>query len=172
MKANDMVYPEKHGNMIREVTQNDLNGCLEVIRAGFQTVADEFGLTRENCPTNGAFMPMERLRSDFDKGNCMLAVFDGGMPIAFMQLAKSNYDTVLLEKLAVLPQYRHRGYGKSLLDFAKARSAQLGAKRISISVIEENFRLKQWYEANGFTQTEVKTYPHLPFTVGYMEFLL
>ena len=44
--------------MIRAVIKEELPVCLEVIHRSFQTVADEFGLTKENCPTNGAFMPV------------------------------------------------------------------------------------------------------------------
>ena len=52
--------------MIEIISENKLEACLDVIHAAFHTVAEEFGLTRENCPTNGAFMPLERLKNDFD----------------------------------------------------------------------------------------------------------
>lgn len=38
--------------MIRNVHAADLPACLEVIRKSFATVAEEFGLTPENCPTH------------------------------------------------------------------------------------------------------------------------
>ena len=34
----------------------DLPACLEVIRKSFATVAEEFGLTPENCPTHTSFV--------------------------------------------------------------------------------------------------------------------
>jgi ribosomal protein S18 acetylase RimI-like enzyme len=86
-----------------------------------------------------------------------------------MQLSKQNDDTYELEKLAVLPRDRHNGYGKELLDFAKARARDLGAAKITIGIIEENARLKNWYAANGFVHTGTRVFPHLPFTVGFME---
>jgi len=42
--------------IIKEIiTLEELNLSVDVIRNSFCTVADEFGLTVENCPTNAAF---------------------------------------------------------------------------------------------------------------------
>ena len=158
--------------MIIEVGESRLHDCLEVIHLGFATVAVEFGLAPENCPTNGAFMPLERLQNDFAKGHRMFAIEENGKPVAFMQLSGDGGGAVEMEKLAVLPQCRHKGYGKTLIAFAKRKAVQLGARKITIGIIEENARLKSWYEANGFTHTGQKKFPHLPFTVGFMECLL
>lgn len=92
--------------MIRAVIKEELPVCLEVIHRSFQTVADEFGLTKENCPTNGAFMPVERLMDDYEKGMRMFALFHEGEMAGYMQLEQKGGDVVKLEKLAVLPQYR------------------------------------------------------------------
>ena len=37
--------------------------CLDFIHLCFSTVAEKFGLTRENCPGHNAFMPMEKLEN-------------------------------------------------------------------------------------------------------------
>ena len=158
--------------MVIEVDENKLSDCLEVIHLSFATVADEFGLNSENCPTNGAFMPLERLENDFKKGNLMFAICEGKKAVAFMQLSKNGSGAIEMEKIAVLPQFRHNGHGKKLLDYAKQKSKELGATKITIGIIEENVRLKNWYESNGFIHKGTKMFPHLPFTVGFMEFLL
>ncbi len=155
--------------MIEQVCQAQLAACLDVIRTSFQTVADEFGLTPENCPTNGAFMPLGRLQSDFNRGGLMFALKEDGQIVGFMQLWRKDADTFELEKLAVLPPYRHNGHGKALISFAKARAIELGADKITIGIIEENTRLKKWYKAHGFVGTGTRDFPHLPFTVGFME---
>ncbi len=136
------------------------------------TVAVDFGLTKENCPTNGAFVTLDMLHNDFAGGNLMFAKFASGKIIGFAELSKQDIETYELKKLAVLPEFRHRGYGKELLAFAKSKASDLGAKKITIGIIEENLRLKNWYEANGFVHRGTKVFPHLPFTVGFMEFVL
>ncbi len=158
--------------MIKQVKEIDLPECLKVIRKSFQSVADEFGLTPENCPTNGAFMPLERLANDYNNGDKMYARYEKTNIIGFVQLSKKENGIFVLEKLTVLPEYRHKGYGGQLICFAKKKVSELGGSMITIGIIEENTRLKDWYAQNGFVHTGTRILPHLPFTVGFMEMLL
>jgi hypothetical protein len=48
-----------------------------------------------------------------------------------------------------------------------ARAA--GGRKLSIGVVDENAVLKRWYAAQGFRETGRKRFPHLPFTVSFME---
>lgn len=47
--------------VIYEVEEGELCECLEVIHQSFETVAEEFGLTRENCPRHASFIPLSFL---------------------------------------------------------------------------------------------------------------
>lgn len=81
-----------------------------------------------------------------------------------------NDDSVELNNLAVLPEYRHLGIGKELVDYAITYAKNiLGANKIKIGIVEENTILKEWYEKIGFVHTGTKKFEHLPFTVGFME---
>jgi ribosomal protein S18 acetylase RimI-like enzyme len=154
---------------ISEVSEFELEECASVIRTGFLTVAQEFGITRENAPTNGAFMQKERLEEERAKGNIMYAMVHEGKTIGFMQLEKSTQELYFLQKLVILPEYRHMGLGKELLDFAKREVTKWGGTKISIGIIEENTVLKNWYLEYGFATTNTRKFEHLPFTVGFME---
>ncbi len=158
--------------IIREIADSELDRCAEVIRRGFQTVADEFGLTEEKVPTNGAFIKTQRLISDRAKGNLMYALVENGTIVGFMQLEKASDTTFYLEKISVLPECRHKGYGTELIEFGKNKVNELGAEKIGITIIEENKVLKDWYIKNGFAPTGIKKFEHLPFTVGFMEMRL
>jgi ribosomal protein S18 acetylase RimI-like enzyme len=74
-----------------------------------------------------------------------------------------------MSDVAILPEYRHFGYGKALLDFFKDKIKELGGNKITIGIVEENTVLKEWYTTNGFVHTGIKQFEHLQFTVGYME---
>lgn len=158
--------------MIKQVEETDLPECLETIRRSFRSVADDFGLTPENCPTNGAFMPLERLANDYKNGDKMYGLYEGSGVVGFVQLAEKENGVFELEKLAVLPEYRHKGYGGQLIRFSEKKVAELGGSTIKIGIIEDNKRLKDWYAQNGFAHTGTRTFAHLPFTVGFMEMLL
>lgn len=154
---------------IRQLKREELGEAARVVREAFATVAAEFGLTEENCPTNGAFLPEGRLEAQFDAGVRMAGAFDGDVMIGFAALDLSDAEKPELEKLSVLPQSRHQGAGKLLVGWAAEQARAAGAAALRIGIIEENVRLRAWYEGLGFVHTGTRVFAHLPFTVGFME---
>ncbi len=157
---------------IRSVQIGELDDCAELIRESFLPVAESFGLTKENCPSNGAFLETERLILDWESGAKMYGLYREGNLCGFMELKAKEDGLFTLEKLCVLPACRHLGYGALFLDAAKKEAAAMGAKKISIGIMEENAVLKHWYETHGFVSTGTRQFPHLPFLVGFMELIL
>lgn len=157
---------------IVRVCESDLDACAEVIRQGFATVAEQFGLTRENCPTNGAFIDSSRLAADFAREVFLFALYENGEMAGFVSLEDMGSGVFEMERLAVIPARRHLGYGKALIDFAKDTALSFGGHKITIGMIDENTLLKKWYLGNGFVQTGIRFYQHLPFTVGFMELII
>ena len=151
------------------VKQNELSECLEVIHQSFRTVAEQFGLTRENCPKHTSFIPLSFLETQKKWGWHMYALYVDEKIVGYMSLSKESDDAFELHNLAVLPAYRHKGFGKLLLDYAKTALKSFGGSVIKIGIIEENTVLKNWYMANGFVPTRTKKFDHLPFTSGYLE---
>ena len=154
--------------MIRRVTQEELTLCLEIVHRSFATVAETFGLTEENCPAHTSFMPLEKLQRHFDWGWQMFLLSDGDQPVGFYGLSCKENGHFELHNLAVLPEKRHKGYGKQLLDDAKCRVIAQGGAVLDIGIIEEHVLLKNWYMENGFVPTGTNRFSHLPFTVGYL----
>ena len=158
--------------MIKQITPDALAQCANVIRQAFSTVADEFGLSLENCPTNAAFMTKARLDTDLHKGNMMYGLYTDGALAGFVQLQKKSDARYELKNISVLPLYRHAGYGTMLLDHAAGCVRSLGGTRIDIGIIEENTVLKNWYLQYGFVHDGTTVLQHLPFTVGFMHLQL
>lgn len=101
----------------------------------------------------------------------MYALYVGKKMIGYMSLSKESEDTYELHNLSVLPEYRHKGFGKLLLDHAKDVVKALGDNVIKIGIIEESAILKNWYIQNGFVHIGIKKFDHLPFTSGYLEWI-
>lgn len=154
---------------IQPIKPDDLNTALRIIRNSFATVADEFHLTKENCPGHTAFIALEKLKIKYDSGECMYIYYADSVPVGFFSLKQLDIETWELDHLAVLPEYRHRGIGKKLLKFAEKTIQAQNGKLLKIGIMEENVKLKQWYMRNGFLSTGTKRFAHLPFTVGFME---
>ena len=163
--------PEPNFNIfnIREVCESELEKCAEIIRKSFATVAADFNFTPEKNPNHRAFIKTERLVHDRKSGIMQFGLFAEDMLAGFMALEKIDTDIYKLEMLSVLPEFRHNGYGGAFIDFAKCKVKELGGKKITISIIDEHEVLKKWYMLNGFVHTGSEKFPHIPFTVGYME---
>ena len=155
--------------LIFEADADELPQCLDVIHRSFRTVAEQFGLTKENCPKHTSFMPLSFLETHKNWGWQMFALYAGKTIIGYMSLSKDEDGSYGLHNLAVLPEYRHKGFGKLLLDHGKSVVKSQGGSKIKIGIIEESTVLKNWYIANGFTHTGTKKFDHLPFTSGYLE---
>ena len=156
--------------MIKQVKNKEqLNICLEIIRSSFITVAEEFGLTENNCPSHTAFMGIDKLQKQFDDCRPMFLFYQDDVPVGYFSLAKCGDEEWELNKLAVFPEYRHLGNGKTMVDYAVSMVKSYGGNKISIGIIEENTLLKNWYLKLGFTHISTRKFEHLPFTVGLME---
>jgi ribosomal protein S18 acetylase RimI-like enzyme len=155
---------------IREISgENELRESARVIRNAFKTVALEFNLTRENSPTHPSFMTTGRLREDHNKGVRFFGLFLGERQIGFIAVERADVSLYYVERLAVLPKHRHRGYGKRLMEFAFEHIKVNGGKKVSIGIIYEQAILKDWYKAMGFEEMSTRQVAHLPFTVCFME---
>jgi diamine N-acetyltransferase len=158
--------------MIKEIISDyDIKDAERIIRNSFITVANEFGITKENAPTNAAFITSNIIKNSIEKGLNLYGLFINNKIIGCIGIedAKSN-GIFYIERLAVLPEYRHKGYGKTLLDNAVKIIKNKNGKKVSIGIIDKNIKLKNWYLKYGFIEKEVKTFKHLPFDVCFMEF--
>ncbi|MCL2163674.1 MAG: GNAT family N-acetyltransferase [Oscillospiraceae bacterium] len=154
--------------VIRQLDTSDLPLAVEVIRESFATVAKDLGLTEQNCPKFVGFITTtERLLTHQSWGWRIYGLYENERLVGYVSISKEKeYE---IHNLAVLPEFRHKGYGKKLLDFCVERIVGSGGDKVIISITEENTVLRNWYVAYGFVHTGTKRFDHLPFTVGYME---
>ncbi len=156
--------------MIREtLKENELINSVKVIRDAFKTVAIEFKLNKNNCPTHPSFLTIKQLNELKKKGTRFFGLFLNDLQIGFVAIEKADEDTFFMEKLAVLPEYRHKGYGGQLADYVFEYVKNSGGTTVSIGIIDEHTVLKNWYKTLGFQETGIKKFEHLPFTVCFME---
>ena len=172
------VFPSLRTNgknriqMIQQITkQDDFVVLTKLLNEAFGTVANEFGLTKENTPTNSAFITSEELKAQLTENREFYTYINDGKNIGFVAIEKSLSapDTFYIEKLSVTPGHRHLGIGRQLMNFASNRIAENGGKRISIGLINSHTVLKKWYEKQGYVECSIKVFEHLPFDVCIME---
>lgn len=157
--------------MIREMNRSEIPECVVLIRESFLTVAKEFNFTQANAPGFTAFsISNERLYWQYDNENRKMFVFFFECKIiGYCSLLFDENNECELNNLCVSPIYRHRKIGEQLLNHCLTLAKKLNVSKIKIGIVEENTRLRKWYEIHGFTHIKAEKYDFFPFTCGYME---
>jgi ribosomal protein S18 acetylase RimI-like enzyme len=150
-------------------TEQELRNSRNVIQKSFSTVAEDFNLTKENAPTNPAFIEVRHLQKMQEKGTAMLGGFADTVQVGFVAIERKAGHEFWMERLAVLPEYRHKGYGRQIVEYAVNYVAELGGATVLIGIIGSHAVLKSWYRNLGFHELETRQFAHLPFPVCYMK---
>ena len=151
---------------------SDIPQAVEIIRVSFKTVAEQFGLNEGNCPLNPAFFTEGKLKASIDDGMVCFILGHDNRQVGFVGMKKLSSLEYSLERLAVLPEERHNGCGKMLVDHVCTIARNAGGHEIHIGIINEHTILKQWYQDLGFSITSIDRYDHLPFRVCMMRNVL
>ena len=131
--------------MIRQITQYEIDECISVIKKSFIDVAESFNITKENAPNYVLFSTdFEKLKTQFDSGRLMFAAFEDNQIVGYYSLNIFDKECEI-NNLCVIPDYRHKGIGKTLLNHAIIKARELEINKINISIVEENVKLKSCY---------------------------
>ena len=147
--------------MIRLMREEEIPVCVALIRRSFGTVAEEFGFTEENAPRYTAFATTaERLNWHLHGEKRPMYVYEN---------ENGEINECELNNLCVAPEHRHGKVGEALLLHAYETAKESGCQVMHIGIVEENVKLRQWYEKHGAVHLGMKKYDFFPFTCGYME---
>ena len=157
---------------IRQATSEDAEVVARIIRSSFRDVAERFNLEPENAPTHPSNCQPDWIRSDLGRGVSYYLLSSYGSVAGCVALEFASSSVAYLERLGVPPEQRGRGFGAALLRHALLQARSAGVKVVSVGVIAEHTELISWYERLGFAQAGTRRFPHLPFTVSYLEYVL
>jgi len=157
---------------IRNASESDIPILVRIIRESFKDVAERFNLTPENCPRHPSNCDRSWIESALGKDVRYFVLEHRGVPCGCVALQQVQPEVCYLERLAVLPEFRRKGFGKALVDHILDRACSQGAERVEIGIISDQHDLKAWYRNIGFKETETAEYPHLPFKVAFMALAL
>jgi len=154
---------------IKEIlNESELEQSVRVIRESFITVVQEFNLTQESAPSHPFFSTSEQL-IELHKKAVLFGLYVNEIQTGFVAVEKAEGGTFFLGRLAVIPQFRHHGYGAMLVRFVLDYVKKQGGAKVGLGMIDGHTVLKEWYKSLGFVQTGTKQFEHLPFLVCFME---
>ncbi|WP_187355306.1 GNAT family N-acetyltransferase [Paenibacillus tengchongensis] len=153
--------------IISRAGADDGNQISDIIRSSFQRQAQLLGISENEFPNYVAFESAASASSRIAGTQVYLMKLDE-QPLGTIGLYATG-GTGYIERLAVLPASRGRGYGEQLLYFAENELLQLGCSVVQVSIVAEFTRLKSYYERQGFQETLRRNYSSLPFEVLFLE---
>jgi len=153
---------------IKVANLDDVAILSDLIRNSYRDVAQRFDLTPENCPKHPSNCTDEWIRDDFARRVSYYILEHNGLPAGCAALEIPDPDIGYLERLAVLPGNRRKGFGCKLVDHVFHQAKDSGINKISIGIIAPQTDLKRWYQKIGFIEGGTKEFKHLPFPVTFM----
>ncbi len=147
---------------------SEIGAVGELIRLAFSEVADRLGFTQANSPGFTAFASDEKLLAQLGhaKTRCF-GIRQAGKLAGFVAVVPYE-DEWIITRLAVRPEFQHRGYGRALVDAVCDAAREMGLSEIGLGVVNENAVLKRWYEAQGFVADEIDSVPGAAYTACAM----
>ena len=153
---------------VREVTTDHVPVLTEIIKKSFHNVAKKFNLTKENAPKHPSNCQEDWIYSALEKGVKYYLLEFEDTPIGCVALEFANTEICYLERLAVLPSFRAKGYGTILVKYLINKAIEAKQRRIEIGIIANDVKLRKWYEKLDFHIKNKAKFNHLPFEVIFM----
>ena len=151
---------------IRRANREDSNRVSTIIRSSFKRQAEILNITDADCPDYVAFEREIDATARIESSNVKLMFIDG-LAVGTIGI-RSEGEVGIIERLAILPEYRGKSYGEALLHDAEQELTSLGCRTIHLSIVAEFLALRAYYERNGYQPHSTERYDFLPFDVLHM----
>jgi ribosomal protein S18 acetylase RimI-like enzyme len=141
--------------VLREATDDDVPTLVDVLQAAFEEYRD-----RLDPPSGAHAETAEKVRGVMQNARAVLAYADQGVAGCVFYARMEHY--VDLFRLAVLPAYRRRGVGQTLVEYVEMAAQGLGIARVRLGVRVALPRNRAYYERLGYRFVEARSHAGYP----------
>ena len=142
---------------------NDSKIITDILNKAFMTVARQYNFTKENAPTFPAFINYDRIENSLNNGLKMYGYKNDKQIIGCAGYSFYKNQIYFIERLATLPEFRHFGIGKKLMQFVENKIKGIGGKIAEIHVVDKNIILREWYKKLNYVEIRIDEIKSLPF---------
>jgi len=147
---------------------NNSKIITEVLNKAFITVAQKYNFTKENAPTFPAFINSDIIENQISNGLKMYGYKKDDQVIGCAGYSYYKDKIYFIERLATLPEFRHLGIGKKLMQFVENEIKKIGGKIAEIHVVNKNNILREWYKGLNYVEIRIDEIKTLPFNLCVM----
>jgi ribosomal protein S18 acetylase RimI-like enzyme len=145
----------KSASLNNIIELKDSSIITDILNKAFMTVALQFNFTKENVPRFPAFITPNIIENQLNNGLKMYGYKDNDQIIGCAGYSYYKDKIYIIERLAALPEYRHSGIGRKLMDFVENKITENGGKIAEIHVVDINIILVEWYKKLGYKEIRV-----------------
>jgi len=142
---------------------SDSKIITDIINKAFMTVAVQFGFTKENVPYFPAFLGSNVIENQINNGLKMYGYQKNNQIIGCVGYSYYKDKIYFIERLATLPEYRHLGIGKKLIEYIENKIKEKGGKMAELHVVDKNIVLRDWYKKLNYAEIRIDEMKTLPF---------
>jgi len=130
----------------------DSNLITDILNKAFMTVALQFNFTKETVERFPAFMKPDIIENQLKNGLKMFGYKEDNKIVGCVGYSFYKDKIYMIERLGTLPEYRHKGIGKKLMEFIENKIRENGGEIAEIHVVDINEVLIEWYKNMNFKQ--------------------
>jgi diamine N-acetyltransferase len=138
------------------VELNDSKIIAVILNRAFLDFAKEFNFTKENAPNHLAFINSDGVEAWLKKGLKMYGYKIDDKIIGCAGYSYYKDQIYLMERLAILPEYRNLGVGKKIIGFIEDKIKNISGRIVEIHVTDRNIVLREWYKKQGYMEIRIE----------------
>ena len=124
----------------------------DILNKAFMTVALQFNFTKETVERFPAFMKSDIIENQLKNGLKMYGYKEDNKIVSCAGYSSYNDKIYMIERLGTLPEYRHKGIGKKLMEFVENKIRENSGEIAEIHVVDINITLVEWYKNMNYKQ--------------------
>jgi ribosomal protein S18 acetylase RimI-like enzyme len=148
-------------NPITELS--DAKIITDILNKSFLTVASQFNFTKDNAPRFPAFINSTVIEKQLMAGLKIYGYSINDQIVACIGYSYCKERVYSIERLAVLPEYRHLGIGKKLMEYTESKIKAEDGSVAEIHVVDLNDTLVEWYKKLAYKQIRIDVLTNMPF---------
>jgi len=130
---------------IRPLDEKQYKSCVDLLNLSFEEIKTDY-------------ITLNELENEAKKGTIFYGLFNKDKLIGCIGLIQKSEESYKIVRLAVLSEYRHKGYGENLMEHAETIAILNGGLKMSLGFRSQNEELKKWYLNLGYEIEKIKTY--------------
>jgi N-acetylglutamate synthase-like GNAT family acetyltransferase len=124
----------------------------DILNKAFMTVALQFNFTKETVERFPAFMESNIIENQLKNGLKMYGYNINDKIVGCGGYSLYKDQIYIIERLGILPEYRHKGIGTKLMVFIENKIKENNGKIAEIHVVDINKILVKWYKNMNYKQ--------------------